>query len=139
MTYCQPNWVSDWGWSKVYNRIRTLTSWDYEGAPADGGEPEGEMLWGLVFEDGTEEWWTVPGAREAEHFSSGETISFAYGDEVIESPTSVTLLDDGTTMIHAAVPRPHVEFEAATRLDAGQSRTIELLADDERVWTLTRR
>lgn len=124
MTYCDPSWVSDWGWSKVFLRIRTLTSWDYEGAPA-GDEPQGEVLVGLLFEDGTERWWTTPGAREPEHFGSGESIRFDYGDAAIESPTNVQTLDDGTTMITTMVPRPFVKFEAVSRIDHGLARAID--------------
>jgi hypothetical protein len=127
MTYCAPNWVSDWGWSKAFNRIRTLTSWDYEGAPADP-VPPGEVMIGLVFKDGTERWWTTPGAREPEHFSSGELIQFDYGDAVLASPTNVQVLDDGTTMIKAMVPRPAQTgtLQGATRMVDGQVRAIEL-------------
>jgi hypothetical protein len=126
MTYCTPTWVSDWGWSKAFNRIRTLTAWDYEG-PGAGGEPDGEVLIGLLFENGKEQWWRTPGAREAEHFSSGEVIEFDYGDAVIPSPTAVRVLEDGTTMITTMVPRPNVEFDSAARvLAAGQVRAIEL-------------
>jgi hypothetical protein len=126
MTYCSPNWVSDWGWSKAFNRIRTLTSWDYEGGGAGEAEPPGEVMIGLLFEDGTERWWRTPGAREAEHFSSGELIQFDYGDAVIASPTNVQILDDGTTMITTMVPRPSASFEGATRMAAGHVRSIEL-------------
>jgi hypothetical protein len=124
MTYCAPNWVSDWGWSKAFNRVRTLTAWDYE-APGEP-EPPSEVLIGLLFKNGSERWWTTPGAREAEHFSSGELIQFDYGDAVIASPTNVQILDDGTTMITTMVPRPNVDFAGATRIAANQVRAIEL-------------
>jgi hypothetical protein len=127
MTYCMPTWVSDWGWSKAFNRIRTLTAWDYEGGAATPPEPAGEVLIGLLFKDGSEQWWTTPGAREIEHFSSGEVIEFEYDDAVIPSPTSVRLLEDGTTMITAMIPRPQIEFEAASRIAAGQQvRAIDM-------------
>jgi hypothetical protein len=123
MTYCMPTWVSDWGWAKAFDRIRTLTAWDYE-APGEP-EPMGEMMYGLLLKDGTEEWWTVPGWREPEHFSSGEFIEFDYGDEVIPSPTAVRTLEDGTIMITTMVPRPNATFETATRVAAaGQTREI---------------
>jgi hypothetical protein len=124
MTYCAPNWVSDWGWSKAFNRIRTLTSWDYE-APGEP-EPPSEVMIGLLFKDGTERWWRTPGGREAEHFSSGEVIQFNYDDAVIASPTNVQILDDGTTMITTMVPRPNASFKGATRMAAGQIRSIDL-------------
>lgn len=128
MTYCDPSWVSDWGWSKAYERVRTLTSWDYEGAPAGSSEPEGEVLIGLIMPNGEEKWWTTEGAREAEHFSSGQQLSFDYGGEVVESPTNVQILDDGSTMITAMVPKPFVAFEGVSRFDAnqGQARPLEV-------------
>jgi hypothetical protein len=127
MTYCMPTWVSDWGWSKAFNRVRTLTAWDYEGGSGGDPEPKDEVLIGLLFENGTEQWWTTQGAREPEHFSSGEVIEFTYEDAVIPSPTNVRVLDDGTTMITTMVPRPNVEFEAATRVSTpGQVRAIEM-------------
>ena len=66
--------------------------------------------------------------REPEHFSSGELIHFDYGDAVIASPTSVQVLDDGTTMIKTMVPRPNQPdaLHGATRIANGQVRSIEL-------------
>ncbi|KIG16426.1 hypothetical protein DB30_04470 [Enhygromyxa salina] len=139
MTYCSPTWVSDWGWSKAYNRIRTLTSWDYEGAAPDEGpgSDEGEVLIGLLFKNGTEEWSTTHGAREPEFFSSGEVISFDYaGGEVVASPTNVQILDDGTTMITTMVPRREATFERATRIDAGEPRPIVLQTPETRAYKL---
>ena len=28
MTFCDPSWVSDYGWNNVYSVIETLTNWD---------------------------------------------------------------------------------------------------------------
>jgi hypothetical protein len=127
MTYCMPTWVSDWGWSKAFNRVRTLTAWDYEGGAPTTPEASGEVLIGLLFKDGSEQWWRTPGAREPEHFSSGEVIEFEYEDARIPAPTSVRVLEDGTTMITAMIPRPQIPFEAASRFDAGQQiRAIEM-------------
>jgi len=135
MSYCSPNWVSDWTWSKAYKRIRTLTAWDYEGAPADPPNP-GEVLIGLLMKDGTERWWTTPGGHEPEYFAGAQTIEFDYradGGEVIEQPVAISTLDDGTTMITAAVPRPGVKLGAATRLHGGEAHAIELPVD--RAWS----
>lgn len=68
MSYCGPSWVSRWSWTKTFNRVRTLTAWDYEG-PASGGldlalGPAGyverDMLMGSINADG-EFWWTSHG------------------------------------------------------------------------------
>jgi hypothetical protein len=47
---------------------------------------------------------------------------------VIAAPTNVQILDDGTTMITAAVPRPHQSdaLHGATRMVNGQVRSIDL-------------
>jgi hypothetical protein len=142
MTYCSPTWVSDWGWTKAYDRVRTLTAWDYEGKAQDDEEPGedlgGEVLIGLLFNDGTEQWSTTPGAREASYFSSGEVVSFDYGDGIVEAPTNIQILDDGTKKITAMVPRPGVAFVGASRIDAGeqaQARPIVLVTPETRTWS----
>jgi hypothetical protein len=64
MTYCGNAWVSDWTWNKTYARIKTLTSWDYEGAaPGTGGTTSRHLvaartqplLVGTLFPDGSED------------------------------------------------------------------------------------
>jgi hypothetical protein len=60
MTYCYAgNWTSDWTWSKNFDRIRTLTSWDFE-APAPDASTPGTLLIG-TFGRGGERWYTLPG------------------------------------------------------------------------------
>ena len=61
MGYCDPSWVSDYRWRKAYEQIRILTSWDYESS-VDVPAPERHLLQGLIYEDGTQEWWTTLGA-----------------------------------------------------------------------------
>ena len=140
MTYCAPNWVSDWGWSKVFNRIRTLTSWDYEAPSPDEHLDDGEVMIGLIFEDGREEWSTAVGAREPEHYSSGESVRFVYGDQVVDSPSNIQILDDGTTMITTAVPRPKTSFSRVARVDAqGSERAITMQTPESRIWRLTKK
>lgn len=125
MTYCSPNWVSDWTWNKTYNQIRTLTSWDSEGgAPS---QPEGELLMGVIGEDGVEKWWTVPGSLPTEHYSGEQWLSFDYGGEELELPAAVQTLDDGSAMIVAPVPKPGITAQAVTRVDhLGSVHAVEL-------------
>ena len=129
MTYCGPNWVSDWTWTKTFAQIRTLTSWDYEGAPADAS-PEQEVLIGLLLKDGSEHWWTTPGGREDAYFVGTQTVAFEYDGEVVEQPAAIELLDDGSTMITARVPRPKAAIDAATRYADGQAHPIALRQRD---------
>lgn len=68
MSYCGPSWVSSWSWGKTFNRVRTLTSWDYEGPEAGGldfaagptGYAERDLLIGSINAD-REFWWTSHG------------------------------------------------------------------------------
>jgi hypothetical protein len=61
MGYCDPSWVSDYRWRLAFEQIRALTSWDYEYAPAPE-VPAMHLLQGLLYEDGSQEWWTTLGA-----------------------------------------------------------------------------
>lgn len=64
MSYCYSgNWTSDWTWSKTFNRIRTLTSWDFESPSPDASEP-GTLLFGVFGPDGAR-WYTQPGTLPA--------------------------------------------------------------------------
>lgn len=133
MTYCGPNWVSDWTWSKTFKRIRTLTSWEHEGSAEP--EPQGEVLIGLLLNDGSEKWWTTRGGREAEYWSGAQTIAFEYQGEIIQQPAAIELLDDGTRMITAPVPRPRVAIEGAVRYANGQAHPIDLQPDAAKSWS----
>jgi hypothetical protein len=135
MTYCGPNWVSDWGWSKTFNQIRELTSWDYEGATQDP-VTEGEVLMGLLMNDGSERWWTTPGGRSPEAWSGAQTIAFEYEGEVIHQPAAIDVLDDGGLLVTAPVPRPRVKIDAVTRYDDGQAHPIDLQLDAVKSWSL---
>lgn len=97
MSYCSPSWVSDWTWNKTYQRIKTLTSWDFEGA-AGGGSGDGELLLvGARYPDGTREWWTMPGAVDPERVSSFDRFEFEIDGQVIELQADVSVLSDGRT------------------------------------------
>jgi hypothetical protein len=134
MTYCGPNWVSDWTWSKTFNQIRALTSWDYEGAAAEP-QADSEVLIGLLMKDGSETWWTTKGGREPEYWSGAQTVAFEYDGEIIEQPAAIELLDDGNVMITAPVPRPHAAIDAAVRYADGQAHPIDLQPDAVKSWT----
>ena len=117
MTYCLPNWVSDWTWTKIFTRIYILSSWD-DNLPAP--EPEGELLIGLLLNDGSEEWWTVPGGREAEFFSGAASVRFDYDGETLDIPAAYELLEDGTRRVTAPVPRLDQDFSAIAHVEGDE-------------------
>ena len=134
MSYCSPTWVSDWTWSKTYNQIRTLTSWDYEGAPAEPSQA-GEVLIGLLMKDGSETWWTTEGARELDYYSGAQSVTFDYGDETLSVPAAVEILEDGSKMVVAPVPRPSEAVAGLARIEAGVEHGIELQTPATRNWS----
>lgn len=117
MTYCGNSWVSDWTWNKTFERIRELTSWDFEGAPVEAA-PKLPQLLGLVFADGSESWWVerVPAPSER---SGAELLEFWRGGELIGvEVASVQLLSDGQTLeLRAPLPDAGIELDAIVRID----------------------
>jgi hypothetical protein len=102
MTYCGNAWGSDWTFLKTYERIRTLTSWDF--GAAEGESPEesewtmGEQLViGALYPDGTEQWFTLPGGIDVEEIVPDETLTFAVDGQEFEQPTVLRTLSDGET------------------------------------------
>lgn len=109
MSYCYANnWVSDWTWSKTFERIRTLTTWDAE--DSQPAQPQGSLLIGVLGDRGGEQWWTIPGRIPAASLARDRVHVRAFAaDEVREpnatrhrppdgSATIVTLELPGTAM-----------------------------------------
>ncbi|WAS97564.1 hypothetical protein [Nannocystis punicea] len=100
MSYCGSTWVSDWQWNNTYQRIRTLSGWDLEGAPAPGHDHPGEggLLLGAI-DDGQQIWWTAPGSlgddvpRSATH-----TVDFEFADGTMPVAAQVSVRPHGTTL-----------------------------------------
>ena len=133
MTYCGNAWVSDWTWNKTYQRIKTLTSWDYEGgmAPDDNtAAAEQPLLIGTLFPDGSEDWWVMMGTPPAPEQLGGEQrVAVVSGGVVVdEAYTHVSLLsDDATRVVIAPLDVALDEVEGLTRIDfEGHARAIEL-------------
>lgn len=100
MSYCGSTWVSDWQWNATYQRIRTLSGWDLEGAPAPGDDhrAEGGLLLGAI-DDGQEMWWTAPGtiADDAPR-SATHTVDFEFADGTTPVAAQVSVRPHGTTL-----------------------------------------
>jgi len=135
MTYCGNAWVSDWTWNKTYARIRTLTSWDYEGAPGASGphQPHQPLLIGTLFPDGSEDWWVMMGPAPAAEQIGGEqrlaiTSEGDHGIVVDEVYTQIsTLSDDATQVLIAPLHVPINEVQGLSRRTwRGQDHPIEL-------------
>lgn len=131
MTYCGNAWVSDWTWNKTYKRIRTLTSWDYEGAAPDtGAQPKQPILVGTLFPDGTEDWWVLMGTSPAQDLlGSEQRLAIVSGGEVVDEVyTQVSLLSDhATQVVIAPLEVPIAEIEGITRQDwRGQTHPVGL-------------
>ncbi len=135
MTYCGNAWVSDWTWNKTYKRIKTLTSWDYEGAAPDadglgGARAEQPLLVGTLFADGTEDWWVMMGPSPApEQLGSEQRLEIVSGQEVIDEVyTQVSLLSDSSSqLVIAPLDVPIEQIEGITRRTwQGQAHGVEL-------------
>jgi hypothetical protein len=118
MSYCNPDWVSDYNYSLIHNQVRILTSWDYEAPEPD--LPVVEQLHGLLREDGTEQWWTIPDFElDPELFVGGEQIVY-YDDDgiVIENQPMVswTLEDGKTTYVLSTAPEDLDLVDSAVRI-----------------------
>ncbi|MFO7564222.1 MAG: zinc-dependent metalloprotease family protein, partial [Enhygromyxa sp.] len=102
MTYCGNSWGSDWTFLKTYNRIRTLTSWDFGAAQQASPESEEwvmgeELVIGALYPDGSEEWFTLAGGIDVEDIAPSETLAFELGGQEFEQPTVIQTLSDGET------------------------------------------
>lgn len=120
MTYCGNAWVSDWTWNKAYNRIRELTSWDYESSSGEGLH-EQPVLVGTVFADGTEQWWAMMGPAPTDEQRSGEQRLnlLGPGAELLDQQyAAVSTLSDGATqLIVAPLNVPFYQLESIDRVD----------------------
>lgn len=127
MSYCSKSWCSDWQWNATYQRIKTLSSWEGEGA---GAVPEPGLLVGAIAPDGTEDWWTVPGSFEdrARERSGLHRVRFAVGGQTIETAAEVSVRPHYPT-VNIVAPLP-ADFDA----EAGEIRYLH--GDDERVVTV---
>ncbi|MFV8749424.1 zinc-dependent metalloprotease family protein [Nannocystaceae bacterium ST9] len=129
MTYCGNTWPSDWTFNKTYLRIRELTSWDFEGAPApeDDGWMGEELLVGALYPDGSREWFTIAGKVDPEEIRPDESLEFQVDGQVVAMPTIVrTLSDDQTQWVYAPLPTERFsDIDAIAHVRAGERSTVE--------------
>lgn len=102
MTYCSNEWVSDYGWEQTLDVIEVLTSWDAGASTTPGAG----LLMGALYPDGTEAWWTAPGALPEGMGTPGAAVRArdASGEER-ELPAWIYERPDGDT-IQVIAPRP---------------------------------
>ncbi len=129
MTYCHPVWIGNWGWSKLYPVIRTLTEWAREAPPApDEDIYGGSLLVGSVYEDGHSTWITVPGSIPEESLSATDTVELRSGDTVIATqPAKDQVLPDGD-ITQVVVPLPD-NFDSVTsfeHISAKDRRAVDI-------------
>jgi hypothetical protein len=138
MSYCGPSWVSDWTWNKTYERIRTLTAWDFEAGEGAGArertdeQPLEQLLVVAVSADGSRQWWTMPGTMDPERVDGHDRIEFeSWSGEVIEVYADVATLSDGRTRwIKAALPNrlDMTELAAIRHVRAGEVASVTTAA-----------
>jgi hypothetical protein len=124
MTYCQPTWPSDWTWTKTYERIQILTSWDYGGRAAGEEEP-GQVLVGLLLTDGSERWWTTRGSVEVGQ-GEGLQVEYSTPDGLLKVGAARTVLRDGTVYVNAPLPVALDDVAGITRIDGGERIHVDL-------------
>lgn len=133
MSYCGNSWGSDWTFLKTYERIRTLTTWDQKGAelgsaPGSDEWVMGEQLVvGALYPDGTEEWFSLPGAIDVEEIAPSETLALQLGGQEFEQPTVIHTLSDGETKWVVAPLPEGVDIAAVdqvTHLRDGEVRRV---------------
>ena len=126
MSYCGPSWVSDWTWNKTYKRIKTLTSWDFEGGAAGAAEADGTVLFGALYADGSREWWTAPGSIDPELVSGQDRFDFEVDGVQVEAWGAVSTLSDGQTeWVMVDLPAELDVIEAITHTRGDEVQAVD--------------
>jgi hypothetical protein len=127
MSYCGPSWTSDWTWNKTYERIATLTAWDFEVDDDDPQLDAREVLVGAIYPDGSREWWTRPGGIARERVSGRDRFVFeTLAGEIIEGWGAVALLSDGVTQwVEVELPVAPAQLAGITHLRGEQLTRVD--------------
>lgn len=103
MTYCHPAWVSRFGWNETYPVIRELSSWEAEESQTS---PEGRVVVGSLYPDGSSTWITVPGVVPPGAEGATVTLAGAGGESVAVAGAQVQPASEGAVIhVRANVPR----------------------------------
>jgi len=116
MTYCANEWVSDYGYNKVWPVIETLTQWSLEGSPdgSNGGLRSDSQPWssadfdeilvGAIYANGTTDWWTTSGSVTGT-MSSHAGLRWELDGETLSLPVWLSPRgDDETVNVIAMLP-----------------------------------
>ena len=130
MSYCGPSWISTWSWNKSFERIRTLTSWEYEDADAGGfnfnlgplGYQEKDLLIGSIGNDGTEFWWTSHGTLPTDADPYGDDYAHHVelhqdGELVAALPSVVRYTNDfSTAWLISELPAEYAKLDGVDEI-----------------------
>lgn len=127
MSYCTPEWVSEWTWVRTASVIASQSG--SPGAPAPWGQ-RGEVLLGYVDAGGELRWRVSAGVVDPTSVTPGEHVRFTAADgEVVELPASVHANDAGTPVVIAPLPWSFDEIAAIEHLGGdGTVRRVALEA-----------
>ncbi|MCA9717348.1 MAG: hypothetical protein KC468_21920 [Myxococcales bacterium] len=128
MTYCQNEWVSDFGWEKVFDVIETLTSWEMSARAEDDARASAVLI-GALEPDGTSTWWTARGSVPAADLTPGVTLTLTGPDGARELAAHHGLRPDSSTYnVFAPLPDDVARYTALELRAAGEllvSRSLE--------------
>jgi hypothetical protein len=102
MSYCDPQWVSEWTWIRTGEVIASMSG------PPGGDMPRGQtgrVLIGFQDADGERRWRTASGVLWPDAMTEGETMEIVtQSGEVRKVAAQVQTLDNGTTLVIAPAP-----------------------------------
>lgn len=113
MSYCRPNWMSQWTWTFTWETIQALSAFE----ETENRPPEGEALFGILMPSGKELWTRTSGSINPVTLRDDAFVDFYDGDRHLgQQPAAVGLFDDGKTRyVNVNIP-PGPDAEAITHL-----------------------
>ena len=120
MSYCSPEWVSDFTWRETARQIGILTSWEYEYSIDD--EPAAKLMQGVVHEDGREEWWMVRGELASGTPGESATVTDAEGRTMVVDMSVHEVPDEeGTRFVQIELP---TTLDAVSEIELSTQRLV---------------
>ncbi len=119
MTYCQNEWVSDYGWEQTFEVIETLTSWDNEAASPAPDSSVGAVLVGAIEANGDSAWWTARGGVPQADLTPGAYVTLEGPGGAVELPAHYQPRPDSpeeaaTYNVFAPLPEDLADFKTLT-------------------------